>query len=287
MEIQAYPNLQLINNSIRLLYKSLKPARVRTFSNHQLYYDTRAISWSDPIIATQQLARIIALHYQLPVATVIVYFSSNLPVPGRVEISNTNDYYIEIQEDLREKQGWVAAILAHEIAHIFLHKQKIWLETEFNNEVLTDTTAAFLGCGALILNAASETSEHIDSISVRITTRHFGYLTLEEFGYVLAKRDLFFGFSSWKQIESGIPRDGFSAGNNRLRAENEQTPFMPRPLSERLIRTLLQRFGRIGPVSSNSNFGCPCCAQILRVPQYSRTIRIRCPNCEAMFNCYP
>lgn len=202
MSSEAYPHLKLINDSIHLLYKSLKPARIHAFTNHGLYEDIQAISWSDPIIATQQAARLIALHYQLPVTTAVVYFPANLPVPGRIELSRTNDYFIEIDASLRPNKNWVMAILAHEIAHIFLHQHGVRYEAELPNEVLTDTTATYLGCGTLILNGATEIKERLDQNTTRRIRQHFGYLTLAEFGYILAKRDLFFGLYSGRQLKS-------------------------------------------------------------------------------------
>jgi hypothetical protein len=286
---RGYPNLELVNDSIRSLYRSLKAVRIKGFSD-DLLPEAALDKWSDPVISTQALASRIAVHFRLAVTTVVVTFSSALPVPGRVELSSSSDFFIEIHAEYRSQPDCIAAILAHEIAHIFLHQHRVSLEPEFRNEVLTDTTAAYLGCGILIMNGASETEESVDYNRIERRARQCGYITVDEFGYVLAKRDLLFSHDSSRDLKPGLPVDGYFAGRNRFQSELSKRPLVPRPLPERLLRwmrrILLRRKEQINEVVAAIVFGCPCCSQSLRIPSTRSILSVRCPVCDSHFRCY-
>jgi hypothetical protein len=129
MSQHGYPNLKVVNESIRLLYRSLNPARVKGFKDDLPPERAFDGSWSDPALSTQRLARNIAIHFRLAVRSIVVTFSSGLPMPGRVELSNSSDFFsdffIEIHTDHHSQPECVAAILAHEIAHIFLYQHPL------------------------------------------------------------------------------------------------------------------------------------------------------------------
>ncbi len=277
---ESFPNIAIINDSIRLLYRRLTAAKVRSFAIGSLIDDVGSFPWSDPVIATQHLARRIALHYRLSFATVIVSFSSTLPVPGRVELSRTNDFYIEIHSDHRWQPSSIAAILSHEIAHIFLHAHSIKVEPTFNNEVLTDTTATYLGCGVLILNGLVETEQRVSAEKVKVNQRHFGYLTLNEFGYLLAKRSLVFGETPSPKLKRGGAYKAFVNGSERLDTERETRPFVPRPLFDRLNCWAQVHLLRKNPESAPIVFQCPCCSQSLRAVSDQKKHRLRCATCQ-------
>lgn len=289
MPLRGYPNLALVNDSIRHLYANLKPACVKRFSNDSIYWDARKISWSDPVIATQHLARLIALNYYLPVTTVVVAFRSDIPVPGRVELSSSDEYFVEIHVEHRLQRDCIAAVLAHEIAHIFLHQHRIRLDPDFHNEVLTDTAAAYLGCGVLILNGVTETERSVGYDHVERQSRYFGYLTLDEFGYVLAKRDLLLGHDSSRCL-TGIPLDSYLTGRNRTKAELGNRPFVARPLSDRLFYwvqcKLSGKNAQPSEVSRSIVFRCPCCSQFLRIPSSRTILSVHCPICDSQYRCY-
>jgi hypothetical protein len=136
----------------------------------------------DPAIRTQNLARRLAQHYHIKLSTIVVSFNSALPVPARIEISSSLDFFIELRSEYRDKPRAIMAILAREIAHIFLHQAGIRFHPEFENEVLTDTTAAYLGCATTLLNGTQTTCTNVKTnflgTSIENTIRHFGYITL-------------------------------------------------------------------------------------------------------------
>lgn len=250
---RGFETVELINKCIRELYVRFGASRIRAFSED--FRLTDADFDGEPIIRTQQLARRLAYHFKLAVSAVIVTFRSNLTVPGQVELSPSFDFFIDVHSEHRDSPKAVAAILAHEIAHIFLHQARLQLHPEYYNEVLTDTSAGFLGCGTTILNGAAQTQLDLGS-SVHTSSKHFGYITLDEFGYIQAKRDFIFGLDSSQLVDSGLPLSGWNAGRSRFRWEKRQRPFRSAPLRERFMAFLHGRMPTGAPVT----FACLCCA---------------------------
>jgi len=62
--------------------------------------------------------------------------------------------FIEISEEILKFKDAILAILAHEITHEYLYINNISFSNKYENEVLTDIAAIFLGFGKLILNGS-------------------------------------------------------------------------------------------------------------------------------------
>ena len=279
---RSWGDLEFIAKSIRELYRAFGPSRLKSFAAIFDAGDSAEEIRGNPCIGTQQLAKRIAEHYRLPATTVIVTYSTSLRPPGRVELSQANEFFVELRNEFREDPKSVTAILAHEIAHIFLHRCGVRFPDEFENEVLTDTTAVYLGFGPVIMNAATE-------------TRHFGYLTLEGFGYIQAKRDLAFGHNSTPIMASGRPLAAFNYGRRQVNFERTRTPYAPPAppaapqLMDRLLNKLLRRpppQQPRKPTGTSLTFECICCSQKLRIPILGKQIAVRCSNCDARLICY-
>ena len=279
-KVNAFKDLQAIKKAIRHLYSSLGAERLRTFTDDFVAETTNPRYCCDPIIATQRLSSDIVSHYRLPVASVIAAYSATLPVPGRVEIGGGDDFFVELHSKYRGQLHVVAAILAHEVAHVFLHKCGIeWSDTAAN-EILTDTTACFLGFGATILNAQRPCTEHLAS-ETRTRWPHFGYLTAEEFGYVIARRNRAFKLSARASIEPQHCKAAYEAGLKECLRETSARPFTPRPWHERLLARVL------APKEPAAiRFECPTCRQTLRVPALHKEIAVHCPVCDSRFPVY-
>src|SRR5450755_621973 len=239
MVSRGFPNLRLVNNSIGELYRRLSRKGVELFQ-HDFSLSGHALDRTcDPVIRTQNIAHQLAYHFRLAVSTVVVSFRSNLPVPGRIELSSSLDFFIDLHSQHREDSKAIAAILAHEVAHIFLHHAGLRLEPEFHNEVLTDTAAVYLGCGATIMNGASETVTKLGTATER-RFRQFGYITVDEFGYIQAKRDRLYCRDSAARFDAGLPLAAFRAGRKRLGAE-----LRTRPYAGKLRGAITQLFPRV------------------------------------------
>jgi hypothetical protein len=169
------------------------------------------------------------------------------------------------------------------VAHIFLHRKGIHFPDEFEEEILADTTATYLGFGTTILNAASRTKSWYDN-NIQTKINHFGYLSLNEIGYIVAKRDMAFGQDSSQMLNSEFARSSLYSGSIRLQNELNRRPFVVRPLHQRIFHSLFG--GSESKLIRQIMFNCPCCSQRLRLPETYRKISVRCPTCASRFFCY-
>jgi predicted SprT family Zn-dependent metalloprotease len=283
-ETRGFTNIHIINLSLKELFFRLRPQRIRQFaSSFELTKYERDKSL-DPAIRAQRIARRLADHYRISVSAIVVTFRSNMDVPGRVHLSPSSEFFIELHSEHRNALAPTVAILAHEVAHIFLYRAGISLQPTFHNEVLTDTTAVFLGCGPAILNAATKTTTTSGNV-ITTTTRKFGYLSVDEFGYIQAKREAFFGLRHHGMIAHGLSRLGYQRGCWRFRRERWMPPFQP---SRFLLRTSVA-LGLLQPLpvdqQNRITFPCAFCSQSLRVPRLGKQMLIRCPTCEEKLVC--
>ncbi len=224
---RGFKNVGAVNRSIRELFIRLSPRRLACFGNTFELVPADYSKCADPIIRVQKIARDIAYHYQIGISAVVVTFRSNLPVPGRVELTNARDFFIELHSQHKNDVRSTVAILAHEIAHIFLHIAGVRFADTFQNEVLTDTAAIFLGCGPAILNAADRTvttSSSFSSVTTTTRTSHFGYISIDEMGYIQAKRDFLIGSVSGRHVRSGLPSSGYRRGAWAFRMQCRRPP---------------------------------------------------------------
>ena len=247
----------------------------------------------DPIIGVQHLASTIVRHFRLPDARMIVSFRE-LDHAGQVELASGPEYFIELHARYRNRPADIAAVLAHEVAHVFLHRSGLRFADTLENEILTDTVAAYLGAGWLILNAYKVSSTSIEKI---------GYLTPEEFGYVLGKRAIAFreDMASWF---TGAAARAFEDGLETARNDHRRAPLIDAdPRARRRYRkecrlarklTALQSIRRFslsfddyrfdGPGIVRVTFECPRCHQKVRLSATGR-MTARCTLCGASFRC--
>jgi len=283
---RGFEHLHVIAKSLHELYRGFGPKHLKSYQDTFDLVPSTDDLRRDAVIGTQHLARRIAAHFPLPVTTVIVTFSSSLKPPGRVELSRSNEFFVELQSQYRSAPKAIGAILAHEVAHIFLHRCGVRFSDEFENEVLTDTTAVYVGFGPTILNAVSETTSHLPNNVIQTRTHHFGYLTLDEFGYILAKRDGVYGTDSASKIDSGISASAFQCGRSCYQGELRSRPFVVRPWHQRLWHSMSGDGASSSKVVRPITFTCPCCSQGLRIPEAYRKLSVHCPTCDSRFLCY-
>lgn len=284
-EARGFPNLDLVNRSLFVLFSKLTPDLIRPFTSTFELTRRENNAKEDPVIRAQKIARRLVDHYRLSASNVIVSFRSDIVVPARVELSSASECFVNIHSDHRNDVQTTVALLAHEVAHIFLHRAGIRLEPTFHNEVLTDTTAVFLGCGPVILNGTTEKTTYSGSVTTTRVTK-YGYLTVDEFGYVQAKREAFFCVAPTKKINFGISRLGYVTGRRRFKSQLREPPFAPPSLVLRCLNVLGLRKASNGDMKQQITFACGCCSQTLRVPRLGKTIVVHCPVCQEAFLCH-
>ncbi len=259
----------------------------------------------DPIIEVQGIARNFANYYHLPIGTINVSFKSNLKSPGVVELSSSNDFFIELHSQHKDYPNSIASILAHEVTHIFLHKYKISFPEKKDNEILTDTAASFLGLGFYLLEGFNMEANIVRTI-------YFGYLTPDEVSYILALRKKVFGDDQRSKISSNFSYSALHTGWKYFESEFSKPPIDEFIFSfynvKKIMYFLAKRRARNFMISSDSSkklrgktlgyefalsdtlsviFKCPICGQKLKVPAFGKRIKVHCPVCSIVLRCSP
>jgi len=300
-----FPNRAVIRASIKLLYKRLSRETMQSFADSLSATEELLPRNSDGLVVARHLANKITRHLRLPEGCIHIRFQE-MDNPGYVELGSNCPYQVTLNSKYRNDKHRIAAILAHEITHVFLHRRGIRFGDEFENEILTDTTSTYLGVGWLTLNAIRVTMDQYTSgdASYRHTKTEWpGYLTLGEFGYVLAKRSIALGNRAYN-IQSDEGRDVAQTGFRLAIREARNAPLSSCDRF-RFIRYCWDRHWRQGKgaaaknlmaqiarrtyqfesgKTSNVVFECPICFQLLRLPT-SQRLQANCPNCATILLC--
>ena len=270
-----FNNITAINNNIASFYKSIGAPLIPDFKT-DLVIDIRYFH-NDIVVLTQNIARQIANHFGLTITKVVVTFTHNLGVPGKVELSAGNVFFVEVDEKYKSNTNFISAILAHEIAHIYLFKHKISMHDTFQNEVMTDTTAAFLGCANILLNSSYDEVSYENNLT---TVHSFGYISQHEVGYIAAKRDFLLQQNSSDAMIYGRSKEFFDAGKAYF-LKSLGRPYIKRSALGNLAYQLKSRL-KAGLIV----FRCICCSQQLRIPETDKTLSVSCPTCKNNLFCY-
>lgn len=258
----------------------------------------------DAAASARRIVGVMIHHFHLREGSVAVRFSNQLEVPARISQTAGGNRLVEIQSAFAGT-GQIVAIMAHEIAHFFLDTHQLEYADDVENEILTDTTANYLGAGWSTLNAFERLeSTSWNGLSTTTTTREskLGYLTPEEFGYVLARRCKVTKEDIRPWIKRKEGRAALSAGLDRLRCELGQPPLATAGMLRRLRYKLAvwrstaprgdsARIYDYGPYSieaaatKNVVFYCPRCTQQLRLPVGVKLAVVSCQCCRHRFEC--
>lgn len=156
-------------------------------------------SFLDPV-AVQKIAKQMANSIGLgDLVFIVSYAKQGANVAGHVELRHGQpDVFIEIDNSLECPES-VLAVLAHEIAHKFLHRRGVILSNEQENEELTDLATIFMGFGRLSLNgceAGREKSRLHEGRYVDATNKaKVGYLGMKVFAEAYFLHSLASGLS--------------------------------------------------------------------------------------------
>ncbi|MYX25850.1 hypothetical protein GTY75_04045 [Streptomyces sp. SID8381] len=291
---RGYPHLETVRAAITALYRRLSYVTVRTFATSVAPVDVAFCDTDDLHLGAQRVARELVRHYGLPDARLIVGFRE-MRHAANVELTAGPEYFVELNDRFRTHRRDIGAALAHEVTHVYLHRLDLSFPGTRDNEILTDTAAAYLGAGWLLLDAFRQ-----DGVS----SQKLGYLTPEEFGYVVAKRALVFGEdpSTWFTSPQGY--EAYVEGMNRARRDARQPPLTAAGWSGRRryardrrhaqdhghgaertpTPTAPYSFTSGGPEPLRVSFPCPTCHQRIRVPVRGR-VRARCGLCRTVLEC--
>lgn len=291
----GYPHLDLVRESVTALYKRLSYDTVRTFATSVAPVDVAFADTDDLHLGAQRVAREMVRHYRLPDARMIIGFRE-MTHAANVELAAGPEYFIELNDRFRTHRRDIGAALAHEVMHVYLHRLGLSFPGTRDNEILTDTAAVYLGAGWLLLDAYRE-----DGAS----SQKLGYLTPEEFGYVLAKRALLFGEDPSVWFTSAQAYTAYTEGAALARRDGRQPPLTAagwagrrryardRRAAQEAVRgrrppgtrgDVPYAFTPDGGGPLRVSFPCPTCHQRIRVPVRGR-VRARCGLCRTVLEC--
>ncbi|MDX3645263.1 hypothetical protein, partial [Streptomyces sp. MB09-02B] len=211
----GFPHLDTVRASITALYKRLSYDTIQTFATSVAPVDVAFCDTDDLHLGAQRVARELVRHYRLPDARMIVGFRE-MTHAAHVELAAGPEYFVELNDRFRTHRRDIGAALAHEVMHVYLHRLGLSFPGTRENEILTDTAATYLGAGWLLLDAFRE-----DGAS----SQKLGYLTPEEFGYVLAKRAQLFDEDPSVWFTSAQAYAAFTEGRARARSDERQPPL--------------------------------------------------------------
>ncbi|MGC0332642.1 hypothetical protein RKD23_005632 [Streptomyces sp. SAI-170] len=292
----GYPHLETVRAAVTALYRRLSYDTVRTFDASVAPADVAFCDTDDLYLGTQRVAHELVRHFRLPDARMIVSFRE-MTHAANVELTAGPEYFVELNDRFRTHRRDIGAALAHEIMHVYLHRLDLSFAGTRDNEILTDTATTYLGAGWLLLDAYRE-----DGAS----SQKLGYLTPEEFGYVLAKRSLVFGEDPSTWFTSAQAYSAYGKGMARARQDEQQPPLTAagwagRRRYARDRRHAQERrpgrepapaaapdvpyaFTPQEPGQLRVSFPCPTCHQRIRVPVRGR-VKARCGLCRTLLEC--
>ncbi|MFG2140587.1 hypothetical protein [Streptomyces sp. NPDC048650] len=287
----GFPHLDTVRSALTALFTRLSYDTVSTFDTSVLPVDVAFDDTEDIHLGAQRVAHTMVRHLHLPDARVIVSFRE-MEHAANVELTAGPEYFIELNERFVTHRKDIGAALAHEVTHVCLHRLDLEFPGTRDNEILTDTAATYLGAGWLLLDAYREHGPF---------SQKLGYLTPEEFGYVLARRAEFFGEDPAPWFTSPQAYDAYTKGAARAREDARRPPLAAAGWAARLRyakdRRLARSADRTGPSRTSADgyrfegsaplrvsFPCPVCHQRIRVPVRGR-LRARCGLCRTVLDC--
>lgn len=281
----GFPHLDTVRSALTALYRRMGGAGVRAYASSLPAADAVFADTEELHPGAQRIARSVVGHLRLPEARLLVGFR-RMEHAATVELASGPEYVVELNDRFRSHRRDVAAALTHEVTHVLLHRLGLEFPDERENEILTDTVAVYLGAGWLLLDAFREDA---------LTRQKLGYLTPEEFGYVLAKRSLAFGEDPSPWFTSPQAYQAYTEGRSRALRDLRVPPLRAAGGMSRMRYSRDRHrgaatpgapyaFGSGGPAGPRVVFPCPTCHQRLAVPVRG-PVRARCGVCGAVWEC--
>lgn len=289
--MHGFPHLDTVRAALTALYRRLSADGVARFAASVRPELVDFPAGEDLYLGAQRVARVMVQHLRLPDARMVIGFRDMVHA-GNVELAAGPEYFVELHSRFRTDRRDVGAALAHEVMHVYLHRLGLEFPGTRANEILTDTAAAYLGSGWLLLDAYREEAA-IRGERLTMSAYKLGYLTPEEFGYVLAKRALAFGDDIEPWFRSAQARDAYRAGLERARLDLRVPPLADAGWAARRRYARDRRALASGPHYAfdgspergvRVSFPCPVCFQRLRLPVRGR-VRARCGVCFTTLEC--
>ena len=288
---RGFPHLGTVRAALTALYRHVSPDTVRIFDGSVLPSDVAFSDAEDLHAGVQRVARVMVQHFRLPDARMIVSFRE-MEHAAHVELAAGPEYFIELNSRFKRHRRDIGAALAHEVMHVYLHRLGLAFHGTEDNEILTDTATTYLGAGWLLLDAFRQD---------QLSSQKLGYLTPEEFGYVMAKRAAVFGEDPAVWFTSPQAYEAYVRGRALAHADGTRPPLAGSGWADRrrYARDRRRAQNHAGPLPQAADaesysfenhsplrvsFPCPVCHQRIRVPVRGM-VRARCGLCRTVLEC--
>ncbi|QES50638.1 hypothetical protein DEJ50_25185 [Streptomyces venezuelae] len=291
----GFPHLATVRAALTALHRRLPRDGIQAYAAGLAPADAAFTDSDDLYLGAQRVAAAVVRQLRLPDARMVIAYRA-MEEAAAVELAAGPEYFIEVNDRFRTHRRDLAAALAHEVTHVLLHRLGLRFpgtgaDGTPADEILTDTAAAYLGAGWLLLDAYREDA---------LGHQKLGYLTPEEFGYVLAKRAAFFGPAADPAVLFTSPQayEAYVRGAGLARRDRQRPPLAAAgPVARR--RYARARRAAAGAAASPAgapyrfegagaelrvSFPCPVCEQRVRVPVRGR-LRARCALCGTVLDC--
>ncbi|MGW1775732.1 hypothetical protein [Streptomyces sp. NPDC002104] len=282
----GFPHLETVRAAVTALFRRLSADGIRAYDTPFAPVDAAFPASEELYPGAHRVASAMVRALRLPDARLIVGFRA-MEEAATVELTAGPEYFVEVNDRFRVHRRDLAAALAHEVTHVLLHRLDLRFPTTPANEILTDTASAYLGAGWLLLDAYREDE---------LTHQKLGYLTPEEFGYVLARRGRFLGgedLSAW--FTSPQAYEAYVRGRAQADRDLRRAPLAAAGRPERLRYAAARLTGTAAPgapyvferhpAGLRVGFPCPVCGQRLRLPAHRGPVRARCGLCRTVLDC--
>ncbi|MFK0252900.1 hypothetical protein [Streptomyces sp. NPDC090445] len=291
----GFPHLATVRAAITALLRRLPDDGIRPYAVSLSPADAAFTDADDLHLGAHRVASAVVAALGLPDARMVVAFRP-MREAATVEPAAGPEYFIEVNDRFRTHRRDLAAALSHEVTHVLLHRLGLRFPATADDEILTDTAAALLGVGWLLLDAYREDA---------LGHQKLGYLTPEEFGFVLAKRAVLVGEDHSAWFTSPQAYEAYVRGRALADRDLRRAPLAAADGAERRRYARERRAwtatGGTGPGGAGGptpggyrferhggglrvTFGCPVCGQRLRLPVAGR-MQARCGLCRTVLDC--
>lgn len=201
------------------------------------------------ILTIQQAAKAITDFVGLREARPIVAIAAQKDgVGGHVSLNHDREFYIEISRDTLAFREAALATLAHEVTHKYLYENGITCGTgpvkEYENEVLTDIAAVFLGLGKLLLNGCAARGPADTGYLFDESILNSGYLNRQQLAYVYCVVCAMHGITR-RNAERNLCKEALAAVREcRIRSKRTIDPRLHAAI-QRLARDLWHKTRRV------------------------------------------
>lgn len=142
----GFPHLETVRAAITALFRRLSPDGIRAYDTSFAPADAAFGADEDLHLGAHRVASAMVRALRLPDARMVVAFRP-MRDAASVELAAGPEYFVEVSDRFRTHRRDLAAALAHEVTHVLLHRLGLGFPTTAENEILTDTAAAYLGAG--------------------------------------------------------------------------------------------------------------------------------------------